>query len=142
MRRRCRTAHGALRLRLWQRRDVPDAEEDGEVAARPLGRREIGEIATMAFARVHDHDAGGTACAQHAAGRIDGGAQQRYIIAERGTETTRLEKVALHVDDDQRRGGGVEFEGIRLSVDLRHACFLGTELPEGADFVADQGRWR
>ena len=69
-------------------------------------------------------------------------AQQRDVVAERGAEAARLEKVALHVDDDQRGGGRVEFEGIRLSVDLRHACFLGTELPEGADFVADQGRWR
>ena len=86
--------------------------------------------------------AGGTACTQHAAGGIDGGAQQRDIVAECVAETARLEEVALHVDDDQRGGGRVEFEGIGLSVDLRHACFLGTELPEGADFVADQGRWR
>jgi hypothetical protein len=38
------------------------ADAGGEVAARPLGRREVGQVATMAFACVHDHDAGRTAC--------------------------------------------------------------------------------
>ncbi len=79
---------------------------------------------------------------EHAPGGRDGRAQQRDVVAERVAEAARLEEVALHVDDDQRGGGRVEFEGIGLSVDLRHACFLGTEPPEGADFVADRGRWR
>ena len=112
------------------------ADAGGEIAARSLGRREVGQVGTMAFACVHDHDPGGTACVQDAAGRGDGGAQQGHIVAEGGAETTRLKEVALHVDDHQRGGGGIEREGIWFSVDLRHACFLGIERAEGADFVA------
>ena len=111
------------------------ADPGGEIAARPLCRGQVGKVRTVAFARVDDHDAGRAACAQDAAGRGDGGAQQGDIVAKGGAEAARLKKVALHVDDDQRGGGGIEGERIRFSVDLRHACFLGRERVEGADFV-------
>ena len=89
----------------------------------------------MAFAGVHHHHSGGAACVQDAAGGGDGGAQQGDVVAEGGAEAARLEKVALHVDNDERGGSGIEGEGIRFGVDLRHACFLGTERVGGADFV-------
>ena len=89
----------------------------------------------MAFPSVHDHHSGATACVQDAAGGGDGGAQQGHIVAEGGAEAARLEKIALHVDNDERGGSGIEGEGIWFGVDLRHACFLGTERVGGADFV-------
>jgi hypothetical protein len=66
----------------------------------------------------------------------DGGAQQGHIIAEGGAEAAWFKEVTLHVDDHQRSGGGIEPEWVWFSVDLRHACFLGIERLEGADFVA------
>jgi hypothetical protein len=108
----------------------------GKIAARTLCWSEIRQVGTVAFPGVHDHDPGGTACLQDAAGGGDGGAQQGHIIAEGGAEAAWFKEVTLHVDDHQRSGGGIEPEWVWFSVDLRHACFLGIERLEGADFVA------
>ena len=46
-----------------------------------------------------------------------------------------LQKVPLHVDDEQRDGSWGEGEGVRLGVDLRHACFLSKRPVEAATLV-------
>ena len=35
-------------------------------------------------------------------------AQQRHVVAERLAEAARLEEIALHVDDEQRRAAEVD----------------------------------
>ena len=45
---------------------------------------------------------------------------RRQIVAERLAEAARLQKVALHVDDDQRGMGGIEVEWERLGGDFDH----------------------
>ena len=43
-------------------------------------------------------------------GRFDRRQQQRGVVAELLAEAARQDEVALHVDDDQRRGLGIEVE--------------------------------
>ena len=57
---------------------------------------------------------------EHALGRRDGAPQQRHVVAERLAEATRIDEVALHVDDDQRRRVRLECELIGLRGNSRH----------------------
>ena len=71
-------------------------------AALDLGRRRIGQIGPMAFAGVDDQHA---VVARRRRARLAIGstarAQLRDVVAERLAEAAGLEKVALHVDDDE-----------------------------------------
>ncbi len=40
--------------------------------------------------------------------------KQRDVVAERFAEAARIDEVALHVDDDQRGGAGLESKGVRF----------------------------
>ena len=42
------------------------------------------------------------------------------VVAERLAKTAGLEKITLHVDDDQRGFGGIEGESERLGGDFDH----------------------
>jgi hypothetical protein len=54
---------------------------------------------------------------QYGADRLDGGSEQRDVVAERGAEAARLEKIALHVDDDERGSPDIDLNGIWLGFD-------------------------
>jgi hypothetical protein len=64
---------------------VPLAGMDDEKAAFPRGRK-------------------------HGGHRLHNARKLRNVIAERFAETARLEKVALHIDDDKRRSCEIEFD--------------------------------
>ena len=56
---------------------------------------------------------------QHPLRGLDGGEQQRGVVAELLAEPAGQDEVALHVDDDERRGGRVELDRERLGFELR-----------------------
>ncbi len=74
----------------------------------------------MALARMDDHQPSGARGGEHRRGRADRAAQQAHIVAERLAEPARLEKVALHVDDQQCAFGRLEREFVRLGIDQDH----------------------
>ena len=84
----------------------------------------------MAFARVDDEEIGGARGVEHRLGRRDRALEQRDIVAERFAEAARLEEVALHVDDEQRRPRQVERHGLRFSLDRRLQKRLPGSAPE------------
>ena len=63
------------------------------------------------------------AVVQHLLERGDDGLQVADVVAERLAEAARLDEVALHVDDHQRGGGGVERERVRLGGNGGHERF-------------------
>src|SRR5262245_38523995 len=42
------------------------------------------------------------------------GLESRDVVAERRPESPRLQKVALHIDDDERHSAGIDGERLRL----------------------------
>ena len=52
--------------------------------------------------------------------RRDGAAQLSDVVAEALAEAAGFEEVALHVDDEQRGGRGVEGERVRARIDGGH----------------------
>lgn len=74
----------------------------GRRAALDFGRRRVVHVRRVAFARVNDQHAGAARGLQHCLARRHGRVEQGHVIAERLAEAARLQKVALHVDDDER----------------------------------------
>src|SRR5947207_328268 len=70
----------------------------------------------MTFACVYDLQARTAPRREQFFVRLDRAAQLRNIVAEHLAETSRLEKIALHVDDQQRSVRRIEFKGIRISI--------------------------
>ena len=62
----------------------------------------------MALAGVDDQHAGLARGVEHLAQRRDRRLQQRHVVAERLAEAAGLEKIPLHVDDDE--GGVIELD--------------------------------
>ena len=102
----------------------------GQMPARQLGGRAIGQIRAVALAGVDDQHARPRGQrVEHPRGRRDGAPQQRHVVAERLAEATRVDEVALHVDHDQRGRRGVELERVRLRVYLgHHASYSSTNV--------------
>src|SRR6202044_4105400 len=67
-----------------------------------VGRR-VGEVGAVAFAGVNDQHADAPRGTEHVAAWADGRLQPRDIVAQRSAEPAGFEKIALHVDDHQRR---------------------------------------
>src|SRR4029077_19905508 len=67
--------------------------------------------------------------AKHLAAWHDGRPQSRDIVAERGAEATGFEKIALHVDDHQRRFVQVDRNrlGFGFKIYARHHNLLGLQ---------------
>ena len=78
------------------------ADRRGAAAANFLGRRQIGEVGPMALARMENGKSGGAPRRQKLAVRLDGAAQLRDVVAEHFAKAAGLEKIALHVDDQER----------------------------------------
>ena len=76
----------------------------------------------MALARVHHHQAGAAPRRQQQAVGFDRAPQLRDVVAQHFAEAAGLEKVALHVDDEQAAVGGLQFERIGFGWDDRKFC--------------------
>ena len=106
----------------WARR----SNAHGGMATLDFRLRRIGEIGAMPLAGVDDKQPRLACHLKHRlAGRNRAG-QQRDIVAERFPEAAGLQKIALHVDDNQRSTREVERDRLRLGPDR---C-LHTRLPE------------
>ena len=63
----------------------------------------VGEIGTMALACVNDQHLGAAGGLENRAARRDRRREKRDVVPEGLAKASRLEKVPLHVDDDERR---------------------------------------
>jgi hypothetical protein len=86
-------------------------------AALQLGRRRVGQVGTVTFACVDHQKPASPSGIEHNPARFDRNSKTGYIIAERFAEATRLEEIALHVDDDKRGSVEVEPQGARFGLD-------------------------
>ena len=68
----------------------------------------------MALPRVEDRKTGGAPRRQQPLVRFDGAAQLRNVVAEHFAKAAGLQKIALHVDDQERAMLGSERESIRI----------------------------
>ena len=71
-------------------------------------------VGTVAFAGMDDEHAGLRAAASTSPARRDRRPEQADIVAERFAKTARLEKITLHIDDDQRGACQIDFDRDRL----------------------------
>jgi len=109
---------------------VPSLTADEDAAHRPgipdrrlaasanlFRRRQIGEIRAMPLTRVDDLKPALAPRFEQPAVRLDGAAKLRDIVPEHLPEATRLQEVALHVDDHQSALRGFKGELVRLRGD-------------------------
>ena len=68
----------------------------------------------MSLAGVNDEHAVGACRREYFAAGFNRGLQAGYVIAERFAETTGFEKIALHVDNDQRGAPKIDRKWCRL----------------------------
>jgi len=88
------------------------ADRRVEAAARELRRRAVGEVRAVALARVDDRHAAGAREGEDGLQRLDDLQQHRDVVAQQRAEAAGVEEVALHVDDHERRRGGIHLEGV------------------------------
>ncbi len=120
------------------------ADGDLRLAARAFGRWQVGKIRPMSLAGV-DHQHPRSPCrSTEAADRGDQAPKRIRIIAEHGTIAIGLEKIALHVNDQQCRAGGVEIERIGLGGDTGHSLCFSPDVSKGTarltNALHDEGR--
>ena len=86
-----------------------------------VGRR-IGEVGAVAFAGVNDQHPDAPRRLEDILAGTDGGLQPGDVVAESRAEAARLEEIALHVDDHQRRLVEIDRQrfGFGLQFDLWH----------------------
>ena len=82
------------------------ADGGGRAPANFLGRRKAAEIRPVSFAGMHHLPAFGAPGSEQSLIRFDGAAKQGHIVAQHFAEAARLQKIALHVDDQQRARRG------------------------------------
>ena len=78
----------------------------GDASANFFGWRKATEIRPVSFAGMHHLPTSGAPGSEQSLIRFDGAAQLGHVVAEHLAEAARLQKIALHVDDEQRAGGG------------------------------------
>ena len=86
-------------------------------AANFFRRRQIRQIRAMPFPRVQHLQPLIPPKRQQPAIGLDRPPKLRNIIAEHLAKSPRLEKVALHIDDQQRAASRRKFKRIRLGID-------------------------
>jgi hypothetical protein len=87
------------------------------ISALDLQRRSVGQVRPVSFAGVDDKEACLARGGEHLPARSHRGMQARNIVAERGAKPAGLQKVPLHIDDDERRSTDVDGDRRRLSLD-------------------------
>ena len=73
-------------------------------------RREVGKIGSMPLAGMDDEEAGIAPRLEQSAVRFDRAPKLRDVVAKHFAEAARLEKIPLHVDDDEARTRWIEFK--------------------------------
>ena len=68
----------------------------------------------MPFSGVNHEHIGSASGREDIRTRSDGGLETRNVVAERGTEAARLQKVPLHINDYERRSTGIDGNRHRL----------------------------
>ena len=94
------------------------ADRGRAAAAYFLGRRQIEEVGPMALTRMERRKTGGAPGRQQPTVRFDRPAQLRDVVAEHFAEAAGLEKIPLHVDNQQRAMVGREREGVGFSGEI------------------------
>src|SRR6516165_6569161 len=87
----------------------------------------------MALPGVDDGQPHSSCCIKQPLRRPDRSPQQRNVVAQYRAKAARLEKIPLHIDDDEPRPSQSQLEGIRFCLDHRHSqrspadleCVLG-----------------
>jgi hypothetical protein len=103
-------------------------------AATPAFRvRQIAEIRPVAFAGMNDEEASRTGRRKQAARGLCDITELRDIVAERRAKSVWFEKVALHVDDDERSAFKRERKRIRFGDNLDHGANSRLEAQAQAD---------
>jgi hypothetical protein len=92
----------------------------GRITALDLQRRGVGEIRTVALTRMDHQHVGFASCGEQRAAGSNRALQPRDVVTQSGTEPPRLEKVPLHVDDDDRGTVEIDRNGARLCVNRCH----------------------
>ena len=87
------------------------------IAALDLVRRGVGQIGAVTFAGVDHQHAGARAASSTLASAADRRLEPRHVVAERRAEAAGLQKVALHVDDDERRAIEIDRQRRRFGLD-------------------------
>ena len=82
------------------------------IAALDLDRRGVGQIGPVAFAGVDDENAGRRAAASTTR-TVPPRLQPRDVVAERRAEAAGLQKIPLHIDNDQRHPADIDGERAR-----------------------------
>ncbi len=100
------------------------ADAQGWRAALDLGRRRVGQIGQMTLAGMQDEQSAIAGCVQHRRDRFHRTRKLRDIVAQGFAEAARLHEIALHVDDQKRRGRPVEIDRRRLGGDCADGCLL------------------
>jgi len=92
---------------------------DGSLAFAPhlLGRRKVSHIRSMPFPGVNHLQTLRAPRRKQLLVRLNRTAKLGNVIAKHLAESTRLQKVALHVDDYERAMSRLEFINIRFCVD-------------------------
>jgi hypothetical protein len=111
-------------------------------AARLLCRRQVGEIGAMFLAGVDDHQTRRTGGIEQASGRTDRTAQHADIVAPRLAEPAGLQKIALHVDDHERRYCRLKGEFVGLGVDLDRCLIRRGLQKQSATSERPRNGWR
>ena len=95
-----------------------------------LCRRSIRKIGTVTLACMDHQQAGVARGGEHRLQRLHRRLQPRHVVAERFAKSARLQEVALHVDDEQRRAVERDAERLRFGRDqnLHHAPRLRREI--------------
>ncbi len=86
------------------------ADAQGRRTTLDLGRRRVGQVGQMALAGMHDEQSDIAGRVQHRRDRFHRACKLRDIVAQRFAEAAGLHEIALHVDDQQRRGRPVEID--------------------------------
>ena len=74
----------------------------------------------MTLARVDDGQPRGARPLEQGSDWRDGAPQQRDVVAECRPKSAGLEKIALHIDDDEARPCPIELERVGFCLDDRH----------------------
>ena len=96
------------------------ADVRGELTSGFLRRRQIGKVGAMTLAGVDDGQPRGARLFEQGSSWSDCLPQQRNVVAECLAKPPGLEKVALHVDDDEARPSRIEIERVGFRLDDRH----------------------
>jgi hypothetical protein len=97
------------------RPDIADAQH--RIAAMNFRGSGVGEIGAMPLPGVNHQEAAGAGGLQQPSARRNRGAQQADVVAEALAEAPGLQKIPLHVDNEERGARGLDLDRKRLGIE-------------------------